>query len=431
MYSEKLKKSSRIPNFYKLTPDKRLKIIKEFASLTEEEIKILKDTGALDLGTANMMIENVIGVAHLPIGIATNFLINNKDYLVPMAIEEPSVVAAASHGAKMTREGGGIFAESTESIMIGQIQVVDVKDPYKAKSEILNAKEDILMTANKQDPVLISLGGGARDLDVRIIETIKGQMLIVHLYVDVKDAMGANIVNTMAESIAPVISRITGGKVYLRIVTNLADKRLVRARTIVPKKAVGGEEVVDGIVYAYAFAAADPYRAATHNKGIMNGIDAVAIATGQDWRAIEAGAHAYAARFGKYMPLSTWDKNEKGDLVGTIELPLAVGIVGGTIRTNPIAKICLKILGVKNARELAEVMAAVGLTQNLAALRALVTEGIQRGHMKLHAKNIAMMAGAKGEEIDFIAKIMVETGTIRVDVAKHLLEKLRQGSNLR
>ncbi|HDJ05159.1 MAG TPA: hydroxymethylglutaryl-CoA reductase, degradative, partial [Candidatus Bathyarchaeota archaeon] len=343
-------------------------------------------------------------------------------------IEEPSVVAAASYGAKMAREGGGIFTSSTEPIMIGQIQSVGIKDPYRAKMSILEAKDEILKKANEQDPILVSLGGGAKDLRVKVIDTMVGPMVITELLVDCRDAMGANAVNTMAEAVAPLIERITKGRVYLRIISNLATMRLARAWAVIPKEAVGGEDVVDGIVNAYAFAAADPYRAATHNKGILNGVIAVVIATGNDHRAVEAGAHAYAAISGRYLPLSVWEKNEDGDLVGSLEMPIPVGIVGGATKVHPIAKIALKILGVKSARELSEIMAAVGLVQNLAALRALAHEGIQRGHMSLHARNIAIMAGATGDLIDIIAERMVEERKIRIDRAKELLEEYTRSS---
>jgi len=415
-------KSSRIPGFYKLPVEERLKKVAEFANLTEEEIELLKKEGNLNLEIADRMIENVIGTMAYPFGIATNFLINGKEYLIPMVIEEPSVVAAASNAAKMTRSKGGIHTSSTGPIMIGQIQLVDVKDPY-AQKRILEEKEEIIKIANEQDPVLVKFGGGAKDVEVRVIDSPKGPMVITHLIVDVRDAMGANAVNTMCEAVAPFIEGITGGRVYLRIISNLADKRLVRARTVVDKEAVGGEEVVDGIVSAWAFAAADPYRAATHNKGILNGVIAVALATGQDHRAIEAGAHAYAAKTGKYMPLTTWEKNEDGDLVGTLEMPMAVGIVGGATKVHPVARIALKILGVKTATELAEIMGAVGLAQNLAALRALAAEGIQYGHMRLHARNLAMMAGATPEIVDKIVEIMVRERKIRYDRAEELVKQ--------
>lgn len=399
--------------------------MKEFAGLTDEEAALLQNTGSLPLDLADRMIENVIGAIPIPLGIAVNFLINKRDYLIPMAIEEPSVVAAASYAAKMAREGGGFFTSSTPPIMIGQIQAVGIQDPHAAKMRILQAKEEILNKANDQDPVLVSVGGGAKDLNVKVIQTTLGPMVITELYVDCRDAMGANAVNTMCEAVAPIIEKISGGRVYLRIISNLADKRLARAWCTVPKDAVGGEEVVDGIVAASAFAAADPYRAATHNKGILNGIIAVVIATCNDHRAVEAGAHAYAARSGQYTTLSTWEKNENGDLVGTIELPMAVGIIGGAVRTHPIARLCLKILGVKTANEFAEVLAAVGLAQNLGALRALAHEGIQRGHMSLHARNIAIAAGATGELIDLVAEKMVEERKIRMDRAKELIEQYR------
>ncbi|MEM3941822.1 MAG: hydroxymethylglutaryl-CoA reductase, degradative [Candidatus Bathyarchaeia archaeon] len=413
-----MNKTSLFPGFYKLSPSERLQFVKEFAGLTEEETALIQNTGSLPLDLADRMIENVIGAIPIPLGVAVNFLINNRDYIIPMAIEEPSVVAAASYAAKMARQGGGFHTSSTPPIMIGQVQTVKVRDPYGAKMRILEVKDEILKKANEKDPVLVSLGGGAKDLDVKVINTSLGPMVITELYVDCRDAMGANAVNTMCEA------------VYLRIISNLAVKRLARAWCIVPKEAVGGEEVVDGIVSASAFAAADPYRAATHNKGILNGIIAVALATCNDHRAIEAGAHAYAARSGQYTTLSTWEKNENGDLVGSIELPMAVGIVGGATRSHPIARICLKILGVKTANELAEVMAAVGLAQNLAALRALAHEGIQRGHMSLHARNIAIAAGATGDLIDLIAEKMVEEGKIRIDVAKELIEKYKATGEL-
>jgi hydroxymethylglutaryl-CoA reductase len=422
-------KLSSISGFYKLTPKERLALVKEFAGLSDEECALLQNTGSLPLDMADRMIENVIGAFPLPLGIGVNFLINGKDYLVPMAIEEPSVVAAASYAAKMVREGGGFHTSSTAPVMIGQIQVVDLADPDAAKQRVLAAKAEILKKANEQDPVLASVGGGAKDLDAKIIQTTQGPMLIVELHVDCRDAMGANAVNTMAEAVAPLIEQITGGRVYLRIISNLATKRLARAQCTIPKDAVGGPEVVDGIVNASAFAAADPYRAATHNKGAMNGIIAVVLATGNDHRAIEAGAHAYAALNGKYTSLSKWEKTKNGDLKGFIELPMAVGLIGGAVRTHPIAKIAVKILGVKSANEFAEVLAAVGLAQNLAALRALAHEGIQRGHMSLHARNIAVSAGASGDLINVVAERMVKERKIRMDRAKELLAELGADQN--
>ncbi|MCK4243635.1 hydroxymethylglutaryl-CoA reductase, degradative [Candidatus Bathyarchaeota archaeon] len=417
-----MRKTSRLPGFYKLPASQRIEIIKNFADLSDDEVNLIK-TGSLSFDVVDKMIENVIGSIPFPLGIATNFVINGRDYLIPMAIEEPSVVAAASNAAKMARLKGGFSTSSTGSIMIGQIQVVKVKNPSKAKQAILSSKEEILKKANEQDPILYSLGGGANDLNVKVLQTIRGSMVIVELYVDTKDAMGANAVNTMAESVASLIERITGGQVLLRIISNLATKRLVRASVVIDKSEVGGESIVDGILDAYAFANADPYRAATHNKGIMNGVIAVALATCNDHRAIEAGGHAYAARTGNYTSLTMWEKNEDGDLVGFIELPMAVGIIGGATKTHPIAQIALKILGVKTASELGEVMAAVGLAQNLAALRALVAEGIQRGHMELHARNIAIAAGAKGAIINKVVEEMVHEKKIRLDRAKELLKK--------
>lgn len=412
-----------LKGFYKLPLEERIRIVKRFANLTDEEVSLLENTGALPFELADRMIENVVGAFPVPLGIAVNFLINKRNYLIPMAIEEPSVVAAASYAAKMAREGGGFHTTSTRPIMIGQIQAVGIKDPHRARTAMYAHREEILKKANEQDPVLVSLGGGAKDLDAKVIQTPTGPMLITELHVDCRDAMGANAVNTMAEAVAPIIERITGGRVYLRIISNLATKRLARAYATIPKESVGGEEVVDGIVQAYHFAAADPYRAATHNKGILNGVVAVVIATCNDHRAIEAGAHAYAARTGQYTTLSSWEKNHDGDLAGSLEMPMAVGTVGGAVSTHPIAKITLKILGVKSANELAEVIAAVGLAQNLAALRALTHEGIQRGHMRLHARNIAIAAGAADELIDTVSEQMVKEGKIRVDRAKEILEQ--------
>jgi len=387
-----MSKSSEFSGFYKLSVSERVKLVKGFAGLSDEEAGLLEKPSVLSFDVANRMVENLVGVMPVPLGVAVNFLINGRELVVPMAIEEPSVIAAASNAAKMARMKGGFHATSTDPIMIGQIQIVGIQDAHRARFEILAHKEQMLKKANDQDPVLVSLGGGARDLEVRIIETFLGKMVIAELLVDCRDAMGANAVNTMAEAVAPMIEEVSGGRVYLRIVSNLAVKRLARVKAVFAKDALGGEEVVDGIVRAYAFAAADPFRCATHNKGIMNGVTAAVLASGNDTRAIEAGAHAYAARSGHYTSLTTWEKNADGDLVGTLEMPMAVGIVGGATASNPIAKIAVKILGVKSARELAEIIVSVGLAQNLAALRALAAEGIQRGHMNLHARNIAISA---------------------------------------
>jgi hydroxymethylglutaryl-CoA reductase len=421
-----MSKSSRIPGFYNLSVEERLKKVAEFANLTEEETKLLFKEGNLSFDIANRMIENVVGTMSHPFAVALNFLIDGKDYIVPMVIEETSVVAAASNAAKMMRSKGGIFTSATDPIMIGQIQLTNVKDPWSAKLKILEQKQEIIKLANDQDPTLVSFGGGAKDLEVRVVDSEVGPMVITHLLVDVRDAMGANAVNTMCEAVAPYIEKITGGKVYLRIISNLADRRIVRARATVAKEEIGGEEAVDAIIKAYAFAASDPYRAATHNKGIMNGVIAVALATCQDHRAIEAGAHAYAARTGRYLPLSHWEKDENGDLVGTLEMPMAVGLVGGATKVHPIAKIAVKILGVKTATELARVMVAVGLAQNFAALRALALEGIQLGHMRLHARNIAIQAGATGDLIDKVAGQMVKEKKIRFDRAQELIKELSE-----
>ncbi|UCC76615.1 MAG: hydroxymethylglutaryl-CoA reductase, degradative, partial [Anaerolineales bacterium] len=375
--------------------------------------------------------ENVVGVFGLPLGIATNFLINGRDYLVPMAIEEPSVVAGASFAARLVRDGGGFQTFSDAPLMIGQIQVLEVADPSAARFELLAAKERVLALANEQDPVIVELGGGARDLEVRVVEhSPAGPMLVVHVIYDARDAMGANTVNTALEAVAPLVAEISGGRTLLRILSNLADRRLARAKGIVPLSSLAhgeftGQQVAEGIVEAWALAAADPYRAATHNKGIMNGVDAVVIATGNDWRAIEAGAHAYAARSGRYTSLSTWNQDRAGNLVGTLELPMAVGIIGGATRVHPAARAALKLLGVKTARELAEVIAAVGLAQNLAALRALASEGIQRGHMKLHARQVAIAAGAAGEMVDRVVQAMLDDRVIRLDKAEAVLKELQ------
>jgi len=372
------------------------------------------------------MIENVIGAMPIPIGIATNFRINDKDYLIPMAIEEPSVVAAASNAAKGARETGGFRASATDPIMIGQVQITQIKDVKAAVDAILKDKTELLAEANAVDPMLVKLGGGARDLLVREIESMTGTMVVVHILVDVRDAMGANAVNSMAEKIAPRLERITGGKVYLRILSNLAVHRLGRATAVWTKEFLGGDEVVDGIIEAYSFADADIYRCATHNKGIMNGIIAVALATGNDTRALEAGAHTYASIHGKYKPLTQWRKNENGDLVGTIEVPIAVGLIGGATKSHPVARTNLKILGVQSSTEFAAVLASVGLAQNLAALRALAAEGIQKGHMRLHARNIAASAGVPPELVDEVADRMVEERAIRMDRAQEILTELRK-----
>lgn len=422
-----MERTSRISGFHKLGVEERLAKVRDFAGLTDEEMALFGKRAHLDISTADRMIENVIGTFEIPLGIATNMIINGKEYLIPMVVEESSVVAGVSNAANMARSGGGFFTSNSGPIMIAQIQAVRLPDPFGAKMKIFEKKEEILQIANQQDPLLVKLGGGAKDIEVRVLDTDAGPMVITHLIVDTRDAMGANAVNTMAEALSPFIEEWTGGKVYLRILSNLADKRLVRARVLVKKEAIkGGEDVVDGIIYAWAFADADPHRAATHNKGIMNGITPLIIATGNDFRAIEAGAHSYAARSGRYRSMTRWEKDRDGNLAGSLELPMAVGLVGGATALHPLAKIVIKILGVKTATELGEIIGAVGLCQNLAALRALAAEGIQKGHMSLHAKNIAVMAGANGDLIDLVAKRMVEEGKIRVDRAEELLKELEK-----
>jgi hydroxymethylglutaryl-CoA reductase len=425
-----MEKSSRLPGFYDLPVQERANLIADWAGLDAEEQAVLAGAG-LEVERADQMIENVVGLHALPLGIGANLLVNGRDYLVPMAIEEPSVVAAASYMARIVRQAGGFAAHTTEPVMIAQMQLLDVPDPWAARFQLLAHKERLLEVANQTDPVVVSLGGGARDLEVRVVaDTPLGPMLILHLLYDTRDAMGANTVNTAAEALAPLVEEISGGRVHLRILSNLADHRLARAMCTIPASLLAfgdyaGEEVVRGIVEAYQFAAVDPYRAATHNKGIMNGIDAVALACGQDWRAIEAGAHAYAARGGSYTSLSTWTGDGDGRLVGTLELPLAVGTVGGATRAHPGARVALKILGVGSARELAGVMAAVGLAQNLGALRALATEGIQRGHMALHARQVAIAAGATGDEVAAVATRLVQEKAVRPDRAAEILAEIR------
>ena len=423
-----MEKTSQISGFYKLPPQERLKIIQQMTGLTDEEVAVLGNMGALKPEQVDRMVENVIGVMPVPVGVAVNFQVNGKDYLVPMAIEEPSVIAAASNAAKMARAAGGFTTSSTGPVMRGLIQVVGIKDPHSARFAVLSDKAKIMELCNAVDPILVKFGGGCKDVEacVRDVPNKPGHtMLVVHLIVDCRDAMGANAVNTMAETVGPHIEKITGGKVYLRIISNLADKRLMRAKAIWSKDSIGGENVVDAIITAYEFALADPYRTATHNKGIMNGITAVTLATGNDTRAIEAGAHAYAAITGTYLPLTCYEKNANGDLVGTIELPMAVGLVGGATASHPTAKANVRILGVKTASELGEIMAAVGLAQNFAALRALATEGIQRGHMQLHSRNVAIQAGATGDLIDKVAEAMVKEKKVRADRAKELLQQFK------
>ncbi|HJR80885.1 MAG TPA: hydroxymethylglutaryl-CoA reductase, degradative, partial [Anaerolineales bacterium] len=404
--------NSRISGFYNMTVEERRAQLVEALQRTPQELSAWT-TGGLSPEAANHMIENVIGLHSLPLGIALNFQVNGRDVLVPMAIEEPSVVAGASFMAKLARVGGGFTATTTDPLMIGQMQVINVTNLSEAKLKLYEHKAELLAEADTIDPVLKKFGGGARDLEVHIFEESPiGGFLVVHLIYDVRDAMGANAVNTACERLAPRVETITGGKVHLRILSNLADRRIARARCTIPVDDLAfnefaGETVRDGIIAAYAFAAADPYRAATHNKGIMNGVDAVVIATGNDWRAIEAGAHAYAARSGKYTSLSTWNIGTDGNLVGTLEMPMAVGIIGGATKVHPAAQAAVKLMNVNTASQLAEIIVSVGLAQNMAALRALATEGIQRGHMSLHARQVAIAAGASGEMIERVAAQMV------------------------
>ena len=422
---------SRLPNFRTLSPAQRLAHIVKAASLTAEEAKLLGQPGALSLERADGMIENVIGTFELPFAVAGNFLVNGRDVLVPMVVEEPSVVAAASFMAKLARECGGFETSSSAPLMRAQVQVIGITDAHGARQALLKQRDAIIALANSRDKVLIDLGGGCKDIEVHVFDdTPRGAMIVMHLIVDVRDAMGANTVNTMAEFVAPLVEKITGGAVLLRILSNLADLRLARARVCFTPEVLttperDGAEIIEGIIDAYTLAAIDPYRAATHNKGIMNGIDPIIVATGNDWRAVAAGAHAYACRSGRYTSLTRWEKDRAGALVGTIEMPMAVGLVGGATKTHPLAQLALKILDVKSAQELAEIAVAVGLAQNLGALRALATDGIQRGHMALHARNIALAAGAAGEEIDFVSQAMAREKDVRTDRALALLKEIR------
>ena len=400
-----------------------MEFIKNFSELTDEETKLF--SSILDLEIADRMVENVLGTFDLPLGVALNFKINGKDYIIPMATEESSVIAASSNAAKIARIHGGFTTECTDPLMIGQMQLLHMDDIAGAAQNIMGHKAELLKLANDQDKVLVSFGGGAKDIEVRILDSPLGKMIVTHLIVDVRDAMGANAVNTMCEALAPMLEELTGGKIRLKILSNLADKRIVKAKAVFDKEKIGGAHVVDAFLESYTLAVIDPYRAATHNKGIMNGIDSVIIATGNDFRAIEAGAHVYAARNGQYTSLSSYYKDKNGNLVGEIELPLAVGIVGGAGNIHPKARLCKKIIGIKTAQELAEVVASVGLAQNFAAVFALSTVGIQKGHMSLHAKNIAVMAGATKDEIDKIADQMVKEGKIKLDRAKEIIEETR------
>jgi hydroxymethylglutaryl-CoA reductase len=418
--------------FYNMSLPERHEWLQQTQHLDVNSISILSGENGLKIEQADHMIENVIGVFALPLGIAHNFMVNGNEVLIPMAIEEPSVVAGASFMAKLARPSGGFFAHTSAPEMIAQIQVIELDEIHSARLKILEAKQDLMEIAGKVDPVLSKYGGGPRDIEVRVFEDSPiGPFLVVHLIFDVRDAMGANAVNTAAETLAPRIENLTGGKVHLRILSNLADRRLARARVTILKENLAfgdftAEEVRDGIIAAWAFASVDPYRAATHNKGIMNAIDPIVIATGNDWRAVEAGAHAYAARSGKYTSLTTWAKDKDGNLVGTIEMPMAVGIVGGATRVHPAAKASLTLMKIESASQLAEIIVSAGLAQNLAALRALATEGIQRGHMSLHARQVAITAGAESDEIPRLAAQLAEEKNVRVDRAQEILAEWRK-----
>ncbi len=423
--------ASQPPKFHQLTPAARLERLAQSSGLDLASLAAMTASGGLTLDQADHMIENVAGLYSLPLGIAQNFIVNGHEVWIPMVIEEPSVVAGASFMAKLARAGGGFTATTDEPEMIGQIQILDIKDLSAARQRLFQHKAELLAEAAEYDPVLISRGGGPRDIAIRIIEDSPiGPFLVLHLIYDVRDAMGANAVNTALERLAPRVQSISGGRVHLRILSNLADRRLARASVTIRLDQLAfdqfsAEEVRDGIIEAWAFAAADPYRAATHNKGIMNGVDAVVLATGNDWRAIEAGAHAYAARSGRYTSLSTWGRDEAGNLTGALEMPLAVGIIGGATRVHPGAQASLKLMGVTSAADLAQIIVSVGLAQNLAALRALATEGIQRGHMGLHARQVAIAAGASGDQITLVADRLVQEQNIRVDRAIEILIDLK------
>lgn len=426
-----MKKTSNISGFYKLARAERLKLISQSVGFEETELSAWKD-GGLNLESAEHMIENVVGLYSLPVGLGLNFQINGKDIIIPMVVEEPSIVAGASFMAKLIRYGGGFTASSTPPEMIGQIQVINLENLESAKNAIMNNRDFLLEIADMVDPVLKKFGGGARDLEVRVFSDSQiGGFLVVHLVYDVRDAMGANAVNTACEKLAPHIENITAGKVRLKILSNLADRRLTKATCRIPLAKLAfdqfsGNEVRDGIIAAYTFALVDPYRAATHNKGIMNGVDAVTLATGNDWRAIEAGAHAYAVKNGRYTSLSKWWTAENGDLLGELEMPMAVGIVGGATKVHPAAQAAIKLMGVTTSQELAQAIVCVGLAQNLAAIRALATEGIQKGHMGLHARQVAIAAGAKGKMIEVVAAKMVEDKIIRIDRAEMILRSMKE-----
>jgi hydroxymethylglutaryl-CoA reductase len=417
--------NSRIPGLRNSGPVERRAIVAEHADIDVALLDALDPEAGLGIGQADHMIENAVGIIGVPVGVATNFTVDGRDYLVPMATEEPSVVAAASNAARMARDHGGFHTSTTGPVMIAQIQIVEVADPEAARLRILERTDDIVQLAADQDPVLARFGGGPKKVVVRLVPTRTGVHVVVHLHVDVRDAMGANAVNTMAEAIAPLLAEVARGRSLLRILSNKAEERLTRVRAVFDRELLGGDDVVRDIVHASAFAEADPYRAATHNKGIMNGITAVVLATGNDTRAVEAGCHSHAARATGYTALSHFEVDPDGNLVGTLEVPLAVGLVGGATRVHPAAQAAVKLLGVQTAAELSAVIAAVGLAQNLAACRALAAEGIQKGHMTLHARTVAASAGASGDEVGRVAERIVADGRVRLEYAHEVLAELR------
>ena len=425
--------SSRIAGFYRLSVEERRRKLAEALDLTPPDVEVLSASDALSVDVADIMVENAVGTFALPFGVALNFRVNDRDHVIPMVVEEPSVIAAASSAALIARAGGGFVAEADPGAMIGQIQLIDVPDPGAAVERIGTARAKLLAAAEELTPGLCKRGAGPRDVEVRLVRTSGGDtMVVVHVLLDTGDAMGANAVNSLVEGLAPMVEEIAGGTACLRILSNLADRRLARAAVRVPFTALAkdefdGEEVARRMMWAYEFAAHDPYRAATHNKGVMNGIDAVAVATGNDWRAIEAGAHAYACRDGSYGSLTTWDV-EEGHLIGTIEVPMGVSTVGPLVQSHPRVRLALRILGVSSARELAAIMAAVGLASNMAAMRALATEGIQKGHMALHARAVSHAAGARGQDAEKLRERLLAGGEVKIDRARELLRGLGSGS---
>ncbi|MBC2858644.1 MULTISPECIES: hydroxymethylglutaryl-CoA reductase, degradative [Stappia] len=420
-------RSSRIEGLHKMTPADRLQAVAAKAGLGNEAIASLAQAAEGRIELADRLVENAISSIAIPIGVATNMIVDGREVLVPMATEESSVIAAVCNAAKRCRPTGGFFTSSSGPVMAAQIQLLGASDPEQVRLKVYERLDEIRTICNETDPLLVKFGGGFRDIEVRVIETAEGPMTIVHIIVDTRDAMGANAVNSMAEALAPRLVEWTGARSLLRILTNLADRRVVRARAVWPLEEIGGEEVRDDMISAYHFADADPYRAATHNKGIMNGVSAVVLATGNDTRAIEAGAHSFVARNGHYGSMSRWEEDADGNLVGILEMPMAVGLIGGATKIHPTAQACLKLLGVETADQLARIIVSIGLAQNFAAMRALATTGIQKGHMALHAQNVALLVGAVGDEIDQVASELKALGKVRQDVAEEILARLRAG----